>query len=152
VAREGVDDLLQPVLADRDGEREPEQRPWRLTSQVYVAVLGGALAVAAVGALNARRLRIGTLAQAIIVGAGLVAEAVLVAVARAADLHSQARIASAVAGVAVYGVAFLVQRSADRVYAYHAREDDPYAGLLAVGVVAVLCARLIELVLIFPRP
>jgi hypothetical protein len=141
-----VDDLLEPVL----GERPPAQRPWRLGSQIYVAILGGALAVGAVAVLNARRLRLSVREQLAIAAAALVAEALLIVVAQAADLGGQARLVSALAGAATYGVAWLVQRSADRVFAFHAKgDDDPYASLLPVGAAAVIAARLIEIVLIY---
>jgi hypothetical protein len=149
VTREGVDDLLQPVLAQRPPEA-PRRRPWRLSSQAYVAILGGPLAVAAIGLVNARRLRLRTSMQATIVTVSLAAEAALIVLAHAADLGRQARVASAVAGVVVYGVAYLIQRSADRVYAFHADADEPYASLLGPGAAAVVTARIIELLVWFP--
>jgi hypothetical protein len=149
VTREGADDLLRPVLAER-GPEAPQRRPWRLGSQAYVAILGGPLAVAAIGFLNARRLRLPPGLQAAIVAVALAAEAALVLVAHAADLDGQMRLASAVAGVAVYGVAYLIQRSADRVYEFHADADEPYAGLLGPGAAAVIAARVVELLVVFP--
>jgi hypothetical protein len=150
VAREGVDDLLEPVLAKH---RPPESlpRPWRLGSQVYVALLGGPLALAAIGTINARLLRMPAVSQAAIAGIGIVAEIVLVVLARSLDLSSEARIASAVAGVLAYGAAYLIQRSADRVYRYHAHDEEPYASMVAVGLIAVVAARVIELALWWPK-
>jgi hypothetical protein len=150
VARDGVDDLLQPVLTEREHPGVHGARPWRLGSQAYVALLGGPLALLAIGTLNARRLKLPAAAQAAIAAAALVAEAVVVVLAQVADLSDEARIVSAAAGIAAYGVAYFVQRSADRVYNFHSDADEPYAGLLGPGFAAVIGARIIDLLVWFP--
>ena len=150
MARDGGDDLLQPVLAERRQPGETGRRPWRLSSQVYVALLGGPLAILAIATLNARRLRLPLGAQAAIAAAALVAEAVVIVLARSADIADSARIISAAAGVAAYGVAFLIQRSADRVFAYHADEEEPYTSLFGAGAAAVIAARAIDVTIWWP--
>jgi hypothetical protein len=150
VVRDGADDLLQPVLAEREQPGAAGSRPWRLSSQVYVALLGGPLGILAIGTLNARRLKLPTSAQVGIAAAALLAEAVVIVLAHVADLTSAARIVSAAAGVAAYGVAFLIQRSADRVFNYHAEEENPYASLLGPGIAAVVAARVIDLIVWWP--
>jgi hypothetical protein len=51
------------------------------------------------------------------------------------------RIGLPVAGLLVYGGAFLIQRSADRVYHFHSDEDEPYASLFGAGLVACVVGR-----------
>jgi hypothetical protein len=150
VAKDGMDDLLEPVLAEHTPAGSLP-RPWRLGSQIYVAVLGGPLALGGVAFINARLLRMPAAAQAAIVATCLAAEIALAVLAQALDLTSAARLASAVAGVAAYGVTYLIQRSPDRVYRYHSDDEEPYAGLFGVGLAAVIAGRVIELVLWWPR-
>jgi hypothetical protein len=150
VDRDGTDDLLQPVLAEREQPGAAGERPWRLSSQVYVALLGGPLAILAIATLNAGRLKLPAAALAWIAAAALVAEAIVIVLANVADLTNAARIVSAAAGVAAYGVAYLVQRSSDRVFNYHAVEEDPYASLLGPGIAAVVVARVVDLIVWLP--
>jgi hypothetical protein len=141
------DDLLQPTLAGH--ERRPVlDKPWRLSSQVYVAFFGGALAVGAIGFLNATRLDMPIRARAAIVAMALVAEAVLCAIVVATDTD-QVRLVSIVAGLVAFGGAYLLQRSPDRVYHFHADADEPYESLFAPGLVACIVARLVEAALLF---
>jgi hypothetical protein len=51
------DDLLQPSLADHEG---PKYQPFRLSSQVYVAFFGGALAAAAMSRASWKALVLGS--------------------------------------------------------------------------------------------
>jgi hypothetical protein len=142
--REGLDDLLQPSLAGRSDELlVPGERPYRLSSQVYVAFFGGALAVGAIALQNSARLRQPNRARWMILGIALAAEALLFAFT-ATLLDEVSRLASTGAGLLAYGGLFLVQRSADRVYHYHARVEDPYDSLLGPGVIAVIAARILE--------
>ena len=140
------DDLLQPVLAG--DERGPAgYKPWRVTSQVYVAFFGGALALGAIAFLNAAMLEMSYRARVAIVGLALAAEGALVAVAAVTDID-QLRLVSTVAGLAAYGGAYLIQRSADRVYHFHADDDEPYQSLFGHGLVAVISARVFETMLL----
>jgi hypothetical protein len=139
------DDLLQPSLADHEGTR---YQPFRLSSQVYVAFFGGALAVGAIGFLNAMFLGMPNRARAAIVALALAAEAAFVAVAVATDTD-QVRILSIVAGLVAFGGAYLIQRSPDRVYHFHATEDEPYQSLFVPGLVTCVAARIFEAALVF---
>jgi hypothetical protein len=140
------DDLLQPTLAGH--ERQPmRDKPWRVSSQVYVAFFGGPLAVGAIATYNAMTLGMPGRARLAIVALALAAEAAFVAVVLATDTD-QVRLFSIVAGLAAFGGAYLLQRSPDRVYHYHADEDEPYASLFGPGLAAVIVARLVEAVLI----
>jgi hypothetical protein len=154
VPRNPVDDrdLLQPTLAGRDERPQDRPRPWRLTSQVYPAFLGGPLAVGGIAVLNSFWLRLPVPTRIAIGALAVIAEAALTAVVYTADLGSAARLASAFAGVAVYGAAHLLQRSADRVYHFHSTEDEPYASLFWPGLGAIVAARLVETLVLFgPR-
>jgi hypothetical protein len=140
------DRLLQPSLADREA-LDARERPWRLSSQIYVAFFGGALAIGAIALINAWRLRLPGRTQAVIAASAAAAELALVVVAHLVDIGDGARIASGVAGLLAYGPAYLLQRSADRVYHYHSDDPEPYDGLLGPGFVACLAARIAEFML-----
>jgi hypothetical protein len=139
------DDLLQPTLADHEGRK---YQPFRLSSQVYVAFFGGALAVGAIGFINAVFLGMPKRARAAILALALAAEAALVALAAATDTD-QVRLLSIVAGLAAFGGAYLLQRSPDRVYHFHADEDEPYLSLFGPGLVTCIAARIFEGALLF---
>jgi hypothetical protein len=147
VERTRVDDLLQPTLAGRE-EAQHETPPFRLSSQVYVAFFGGALAVGAIGAFNAALLQMPRRQIAAIAAIALALEAALIVAFGLADLENQARIASSVAGLIAFGGIFLIQRSADRVYHFHTRADEPYQSLFVPGLIAVIAARIVEAALI----
>jgi hypothetical protein len=136
------DDLLQPSLAGRREDAGGAQ-PFRLGSQVYPAFFGGALALGAVALWNSSCLGQPRRARVAIAAIVLAAEAALIAVT-AAFLDESSRFASIGAGLVAYGGAYLVQRSADRVYHYHARDEEPYASLLGPGILVVVVARLVE--------
>jgi hypothetical protein len=141
------DDLLRPSLADRriDAGRP---LPFRLGSQVYVAFFGGALALGAIAGWNSWALEQPRRAQALIAAVALAAEAGLLLVVAFALDGDAGRIAGIGAGLVAYGAAYLIQRSADRVYHYHSREDEPYGSLLGPGIVVVVSARIVESLLI----
>ena len=141
------DDLLQPTLAGHQA-RPPVDKPWRLSSQVYVGFFGGALAVGAIGALNARTLHMPARAIAAVLGIALAAEAALLAVVAGTDIE-EVRILSIVAGLAAFGGAYLLQRSPDRVYHFHTDDDDPYESLFLPGLGVCILARIVEGVLLF---
>ena len=141
--RTRVDDLLQPTLAGRE-EAQHETPPFRLSSQVYVAFFGGPLAVGGIGAFNAGILQMPKRAIAAIVAVAVVAEAAFLTVFAVAGLEDSGRLVSTVAGLAAFGAIYLIQRSADRVYHFHSREEEPYQSLFVPGLVAVVCARIVE--------
>jgi len=136
------DELLRPTLADRPAPVAGAEKPWRLGSQVYVAFFGGALAVAAVAVVNARRLGMDRAALAVIAGLGLAGLAGTVALATAVDdLPAYGRRAVA---LAAWGGMWLAQRSCDRSFAYHARGEEPYASLWLPGLAAVVVGGLLQ--------
>jgi hypothetical protein len=139
------DDLLQPTLADHDRRK---YQPFRLSSQVYVAFFGGALAVGAIGFVNSIFLGMPKPARAAIIALALGTEAALVAIVAATDTD-QVRLLSIIAGLAAFGGAYLLQRSPDRVYHFHTDEDEPYLSLLGPGLITCIAARIIEGALLF---
>jgi hypothetical protein len=134
-------DLFEPALT---GYRRPPYRPWRLHPQVYVAFFGGPLAIGAIAVGNAVKLGMTRTAQLVIAAAALLAEAALVAVFAVTDTDAGGFGFGVIAGLAAYGPAYLLQRSPDRVYLFHSRDDEPYDGLLGPGLVAVVLARIAE--------
>ena len=146
-----ADDLLKPSFADRAPSAPAAERPWRLSSQGYVAFFGGVLAVTTIAFINARRLGLaaGPLALILLAGfGGLAAEiAVLSTMADATD--SQIRMVARIVAFGAWGGMYLLQRAADRRY-HHFRsgDDDEYAGLLGPGLLASIGLGLVELQLV----
>jgi hypothetical protein len=137
------DDLLQPVL---QGREPTPYLPWRLTSQVYVGFFGGALALGGIAFLNAAMLGMSYLARVAIVAVVLAAEAAFATFVALTGID-EIRIASTAAGLVAYGGVYLIQRSADRVYHFHADDPDEYQSLVGPGLVAVIFARVLETLL-----
>lgn len=139
------DDLLTPTLQGRDARPADAQRPWRLGSIVYVAFFGGALAAATISLLNSRRLGQSASTQAAIPALGAAGFAGVLFVATLVDEDS-VRIAIRAVALVAYGGMYLLQRSADRVYHYHQRDDDPYDSLWGPGLAAVFSLGIAETV------
>jgi hypothetical protein len=131
------DDLLQPVLV---GHRRTGYKPWRLQSQIYVGFFGGALAVGGIAFANATMLGMSWRARAAIVALVAAVEAALLAVVALTETGA-VRLGLPVSGLLVYGGAFLIQRSADRVYLFHTDEDEPYERLFGAGLVVCILGR-----------
>jgi hypothetical protein len=136
-------ELLRPALT---GYRRTRYRPWRLQSQVYVAFFGGPLAIGAIALANAFMLGMSRRAQLAIAATALLAEAAIVVLVALTDTGAISF--GVVAGLAVYGVAYLLQRSPDRVYHFHTREQEEYDGLLGAGFIAVVVAKLAEILVL----
>jgi hypothetical protein len=148
-----TDDLLRPSLQD---VRSPAEggRPWRLTSQFYVAFFGGALAVTALAWLNAGRLGAAREVKRWILVSGLigvVASVVVSYIFFGDDYGSAARIGYRVVGVVTSIVLYRLQRSADRVYQFRTpgSDEDQYDRMLAPGLVAVLVGGVLQLGIVF---
>jgi hypothetical protein len=136
------EELLRPVFAG--AERRPTgYKPWRLQSQIYVGFFGGALAVGAIAFANAVMLGMSVRARVAIAAIALAAEVLMLAFV-AVNGSGVVRIVHTAAGLLAYGGAFLIQRSADRVYHFHTKDDDPYDSLLVPGIVACLLGILID--------
>lgn len=148
--RSQLDELLTPSIGDLPVRAADAPKPWRLGSQVYVAFFGGVLAVTAIAILNARRLGLRGRPQAIMAAAGVVglAGALLVASLLADERGSTVRIGARIVALATCGVHYLLQRRADRVYHYHARDEEPYGGLLVPGLIACFTVGLVEAALL----
>jgi len=116
------------------------KRPWRLSSQVYVAFFGGVLAVTVISLINARRLRMPASGQAAVVGVGALGLAGVIAFAVLSSLPAEARVVIQLISLAAWGLMFLVQRPYDRVHTMFSDrdEDDDYESLVAPGFAAVI--------------
>lgn len=142
MARIADDDLLRPTLEHLAAPADGAARPWRLGSQVYVAFFGGAIAVAIIALLNAERLRLGRQAQAFVVACGVAGLAgTVLLVALVDDVPTFAKRAVA---LLAWGGMWLVQRSADRSVAFHARDEDAYASLWRPGLLAVIAGAIAQ--------
>ena len=134
------DDLFTPTLQDAPS-RAYADRPWRLSSQFWVAFFGGPLASAVIGYLNGSRLGIPERNKQLIVVAGVVGLALAIAFGfalEALEVGSAARLANQAAGVVAYGAIFKLQRSGERVYEFYAEGDAEYDSLWGPGLAAVI--------------
>ena len=129
--------LLEPTLSGHVA-RTDGPKPWRVGSQIYVAILGGPIAVTAIALVNARRLRLPERTQLIVSAIGLLLTAVTVAVM--ASLPGEARVLGALGGAVAAGPFYLLMRSYDRSYfAFSPLDDDEaYSSLWGPGLAAVL--------------
>lgn len=146
-----ADDLLRPSFADRTPAQASGARPWRLSSQAYVAFFGGLLAVTTIAFFNARRLGLpaGRLALILLAGFGGLAVEVAVLSTMADAGGPQLRMVTRIVALCAWGGMYVLQRAADRRY-HHFRsgENDEYAGLLGPGLVASIGLGLVELQLV----
>jgi hypothetical protein len=139
-ARSDLDELLQPSLEDGTHD-EP---PWRLSSQLYVAFFGGIFAITAIAGLNAWKLRLGRAQIAGIVALGVIGLVAIVISAGAVDTSSTARLLSRGISIVAYGGMYLIQRTADRVHAFHARDEETaYVSLVKPGIMASIPGALL---------
>jgi hypothetical protein len=138
-----LDELLRPTLQGRAARPADAPRPWRLGSIVYVAFFGGALAAAAISLLNARRLGRPASTQVAIAALGAAGFAAVLVVAALVGEDSL-RIPIRVVALVAFGGMYLLQRSADRVYHYHQRDEDPYESLWGPGLAAVFTLGVVE--------
>jgi len=140
-------DLLAPTLGDHRPRSADAPAPWELGSQVYVAFIGGALAVTAIAYLNSQRLGAPRRARVMIVVIGLLSFAAILIVAaligQEEDLPAGARVALQLVAVAGWGLMFLIQRPYERIF--EAFADTEHPSLLGPGLVAVLTLGAIQL-------
>lgn len=151
-----AESLLTPSLQGHVAEPANARRPWRLGSQVYVAFLGGCLAVTVIAAVNARAVRVSGRGQAVVIAtgvAGFVATLALAALAFGDGVPDGGRVAVQLIAVIAWGPMYLVQRPADRVYSsLRAPGDDldeAYESLLGPGLLAVLVGGFLQILFVF---
>ena len=135
----------------KDVGRLPQDRPWKLLSQFYVAFIGGPLAYTGIAYLNAKRLGLSGARLWAIPTLGVAMTLISLTVmsyAQIADLDIDGstdapfggfwvRLISRIIAVALFVVFARMQKSADRIYQInHAAHDDIYASLWVPGIVA----------------
>jgi hypothetical protein len=141
---ERADDLLQPTLTGRR-VLPGADRPWRLSSQVYVALFGGVMAIAPIAAMNAHHfLGMPRKPVTLIWVSAVVAEIALIAVAAIVDLGVFAQVVRPAFGLLAFAPMYLLQRSPDRVHHFHHPDPDPYDSLLRPGLLVCGAAWLLE--------
>ena len=144
-------DLLTPTLTEHRPRDWSTGRPWRLGSQVYVAFLGGPLAVALIAVLNGLRLRMPRPKLLAMAAIGVAGTIVGVLAAGLIDAGAAPRLLVQLAGVVTYGPLYLLQRSPDRVHGTFSPHDDPdddYDALWGPGLAAVLGGWLVQFALV----
>ncbi len=131
-----MDELLQPTVA----AAVPRKLPWRVSSQFWVAFVGGVPAVTAIAFLNAGRLGATASKRRWIIVAGVVATIVSLALAAwlvtMPDGKRTARIAMRVLAVVLFLVLARIQREDDGRHQVFGSGD--YASLWIPGIVASL--------------
>jgi hypothetical protein len=145
------DDLFAPSLQDVATVRplDEGERPWRLGPQFYVGFFGGALAVAALAWVNARRLGASRDVERriVVVGVvGVVASVVVSYVLFGQGASQGVHVAYRIVGVLAAGALYKLQQPADRVYAFRQPgDDDHYDSMWMPGIVATVGGGLLQL-------
>jgi hypothetical protein len=139
------DDLFQPTVRALP---TTGRRPWRLSSQAYVAFVGGVVAGTAVAYLNSGRLGLAPRERRLVLAAGALGLAVTIPVAlvlcrsgSSATVEIPVRILALVA----YLVQARFQRPLDRAFQLR---DGAHASLWWPGLVAVLAGGLAEVLVL----
>jgi hypothetical protein len=149
------DDIFTPALGGRRRRTLAEgERPWRLSSQLYVAFFGGSLAVAAIAWFNAERLGVDETKKRLIplVGlGGLVATIAAIEIFGGGEFGSSQRILGRVVALATGGVLYGLQVSADRVYhAYGEGDEDVlYDSLWGPGLAATFGLGIVQALIVY---
>ena len=147
----GEEDLLRAsVGADRpSGARSAGERPWRLSSQGYVAFFGGPAAVTAIALINASRLGLEAGKRWLIALAGAAGIAAVVVVALKVDTD-RIRIIVQIIGLLSWGPMYLLQRSPDRIYHFYSKstEEEDYDSLVGPGLLACLIFGVLQVILV----
>lgn len=147
------DALLTPSLQGQGLPGLHGPRPWRLTSQVYVAFFGGSLAVTGIAWLNARRLGATSprRTQILLAGlAGFAATLLLFVALSTDDTPSATRLGVQAISIATYGALYLLQRQLDRRYHWYDRRsgDESYDSLVGPGLIAVIALGAVQWLLL----
>ncbi len=146
------DDLFAASL---QGEARVEalpagERPWNLGSQFYVAFFGGALPLATIAWLNAKRLGAPEETRRWIVVLGALGVVVSVVVSYAlygGDFGRATRIGYRVVAVLLAGAIYKLLQPADRVYSFRSplSEDEQYDSMWVPGLLATLVGGAVQL-------
>lgn len=143
-----VAELLRPTLANA-ADAGSGSRPWRVDSQIWVALFGGALAPTAIAYLNGRRLGNDPGKQRLMLVVGALGLALAVVVNYLLGLRENAVppfLANQVVGVITWVGLYRLQRTADRVYdAYGSGERE---SLLAPGIAAAVGLGIVQIVVV----
>jgi hypothetical protein len=142
---ENLDDLLRPTLTRPQAVQTP---PYRVSSMGYVAFFGGVLAVTIVAMVNARRFNLSTRVQALMLGAAAVALAGEIIAAGLIGGDQTPRLIRTLAALAAFGVFYWLQRSPERIYEYHTKQDEPFESLLPLGIAVCLVPGIPELLIL----
>ncbi|WP_141714688.1 hypothetical protein [Micromonospora mirobrigensis] len=141
-----ADELFRPTISPT--ARPAGRRPWRPSSLVYPALLGGAAPVTALALVNAHRLGLPGRARAAVLGAGLAALAarVLVTALLLDDgTRGPGRLIGALAGGLAWLAVSATQKGAFRGYEMRGGEA---GSLWGPGVLAVLVLGFAEALLV----
>jgi hypothetical protein len=142
-------DLFSPSLTQSVRRELPEgSRPWRLSSQFYVAFFGGPLAVGAIGLLNGKRLELARERLWALAGVGIAGFIAVVVVAAIIDAGTRGRPLLAGAGVVSYLVARELQKEPDRLYELNRDSNQAYDSLLGPGALVVVLSALASLLVL----
>jgi NADH:ubiquinone oxidoreductase subunit 2 (subunit N) len=156
-ARVELESLLTPsVQRHQPRLQQMGARPWRLSSQVWIAFFGGVLSIAIISYLNGQRLRLSPqrMRQIILVGVvGLIAVIITTYLLGQAGLSSlesaqrtQLRLVNRVIAVIAYLILVRLQRPADRQYQAF---SDEYDSLWIPGLLAIFVAGTLQNLLVF---
>jgi hypothetical protein len=148
---QGASPLLTPTLADHVPRDWSAALPWRLGSQVYVAILGGPLALTLIAGMNAHRLRMPGRLVALVVGLGLAVFAAAIAISSAIGDADVARLVRQLSGAAAFGLVYLVQRPYDnvhRVFSPNEDGEDDYDSLWGPGIAAVVGGVILDAMIV----
>lgn len=150
-------DLFSPSLQASDvGYNE---RPWRLSSQFWVAFLGGTLAIAGLSYFNAKRLKLppDKLRLVVIIGALGTIATIAIAVYVGANLESFAnessgvsryiRLANRVAALLVYYLLRRIQEPFDRRFGMF-YGDSEYDSLWKPGLAATFGLGIVQAIIV----
>ncbi|WP_020384736.1 hypothetical protein [Kribbella catacumbae] len=137
------DELLRPTIG---ADVDMSARPWRLTSQAYVAFFGGVIATTVIATLNARRLGVPVSGRRLILlsgGAGLVLAAIaLILLTDELTASSGTRVAIRVIAVLTCLAQLRIQQPMDRAFQLRGTE---YRSLWGPGLAAVIGCGLLEI-------
>lgn len=150
-----LDDLFSPTLDQKPAQPAPHAKPWRLTSQFWIAFLGGSLPATVIAYINSRRLGVTPERQRTIIIIGAVA-----LIATTAFIHTVSiselpegwrdrqitRLGSRVIAVLCYIAFNKLQQDADRIYSYN--HGDDYASLWKPGILAIVGLGLLQIVVV----